>query len=285
MKRFILIAFFPFLLIGTANAKLSVNTSLFIISTIVKYIGADRVEVSYVIPPSSNPHLFSPTPKSLVSFKSADLFVGVGCGLEFWFDRVSFLRDGKPALFLCSLYKNPIGAFRLGKKLYANPHIWFDLTFMKDIAIPQMVKEMCKLDRNGCGLYKVREQKYIAKLSKIIDEYRAFFENHKDLCFVDVKPAFEYLFRSMGKGSCGVVEKDENSMPRLGDLKRLLERCKCKSGLVVYIGNGHMAESIARLLGYRTVFLNPLGSLRNKWINSYLKLLVFNLSQLKKAVK
>jgi len=285
MRKVIFIILFPFLFTGTVKAKLSVSTSLFILSTIVKYIGAGRVEVSYVIPPSSNPHLFSPTPKSLVKFKSADLFIGVGCGLEFWFDRVSYLRRGRLNLFLCRFYKNPIGSIKLGEKLYANPHIWFDLTFMRDIAIPEIVKEMCKIDKSSCDFYRAREQEYIVKLSKIIDKYRAFFKNHKNLCFVDVKPAFEYLFKSVGKGSCGVVEKDENSMPRLGDLRCLLESCKCRSGLVVYVGNSRTAESIAHLLGYKPVFLNPLGSIKDERVNSYLKLLVFDLNQLKKAVK
>ncbi len=285
MRRIVFLILSFFLLTGTANAKFTVNTSLYIISTIVKYIGKDRVEVSYIVPPSSNPHLFSPTPRSLGNFEDATLFIGVGCGLEFWFDRVSYLRKGKPNLFLCDFYKNPLGVFRLGKKIYANPHIWFDLTFMKSVAIPKIVKEMCRLDVKDCNFFKIREHKFVEQLGKIIAKYKSFFKNHRDLCFVDVKPAFEYLFKSMGRSSCGVVKKDESSMPRLGDLKGLLKSCRCRSGLVVYIQDFHMAKSIAHLLGYKSVFLNPLGNNEDERLNGYLKLLVFNLGQLERAVR
>ncbi len=285
MKRFILVLLFSFFLTETVNAKLTVNTSLYLLSSIIKYIGQNRVDTSYVIPASGNPHLFSPTPKSLVNFEKAQLFVGIGCGLEFWFDRVAHLRNGKPNLFLCKYYKNPLGVMRVGGKFFANPHIWFDLKFMKNVAIPVIVKKMCQLDKKDCSLFRKKESSFIEELSRIIKAYIAFFKSHREVCFVDMKPAFEYLFKTMGRGSCGVVVKDESSMPRLGDLKNLIENCRCKKGVVVYIGNSHMAYSVAHLLNYKPVFLNPLGDPHDKRLNSYLKLLIFNLNQLKKAVR
>ena len=285
MKRLCLAVIFVIVFANVSFAKLNVSTSIFILSTIVKQIGKDRVNVSYVIPSSANPHLFSPRPRDLINFKNADLFLGVGYGFEFWFKRISYLRSGKTNIFLSDWYKNPIDEANVGSVELANPHIWLDLDFMKKIGIPNIAEALCRLDRVDCDFFKKNALSMENELGKVIDGYKEFAKRAKDFCVVDVKPAFEYLFRSIGKPTCGVVIKRGNEMPTVGDVRDTIEHCRCKRGIVVYIDNPQTAKSIAEVLNYKIVRLNPLGDPEDTKEDTYIRLLNYNLSLLNKALK
>ena len=285
MKRLSLSVIFVLVCINVSFAKLNVSTSIFLLSTIVKQIGGNRVNVSYVIPSSANPHLFSPRPRDLINFKNADLFIGVGYGFEFWFKHISYLRNRKTNIFLSDWYKNPIEEAEVGNVELANPHIWLDLGFMKNTAIPHIAKTLCKLDSNDCEFFKNNALAMESELDKIMIRYKEFGKKAKNFCIVDVKPAFEYMFRSIGKPTCGVVIKSGNEMPKVGDVRDVVEHCRCKRGIVVYVDNLQTAKSIAEVLGYVVLRLNPLGDPENTRENTYIKLLNYNLSLLNNALK
>ncbi|WP_022669942.1 metal ABC transporter substrate-binding protein [Hippea alviniae] len=257
---------------------LSVSTSIFILSTVVKDIGKDKVKVSYVIPTSANPHIFSPTPKDLLSFSKADLFIGVGYDFEFWFNRVRFMRKEKPVLFLSEFYKNPIGS-----KRRFNPHIWLDAAFMENVGIDKITEKMCKIDKNDCEYFKKNAERLKNRLKDLIGRYKDLAE--KDYCIVDVKPAFEYFLRSFNLKSCDVVIKEGSAMPSIKDLRGVINKCKCKKGVVIYINNVNVAKSVAEAKGYKTIQLNPLGNPSNKKENEYVKLLEYNLQKLQEALR
>ncbi|WP_025270163.1 metal ABC transporter substrate-binding protein [Hippea sp. KM1] len=281
MKR---IALFVLVLVFVgidAFADLNVSTSIYILSSLVKQIGGDRVHVSYVIPSSSNPHVFSPKPKDLIDFEKADLFIGVGFGFESWYDRVAFLRGKKRSIFLSDVYIHPLNAKKVGKKTIANPHIWLDVDFMRNRGIPYIVQTMCGLDKKNCDFYR-------SNASLLMESLKGFSNALADLrgnCIVDVKPAFEYFFKSLGLESCSVVIEKGNRSPTVGDLKRLFRNCRCKKGVVVYVSNGQLAKSLSDRLGYSTVCLNPLGSSKNPETNTYIKLIKHNIDLLRQSLK
>ncbi len=279
IKRIILVFLFILMLYTPGLAKgLTVSTSIFILSTVVKDIGKDRVEVSYVIPVSANPHIFSPTPKDLLSFSKSDLFIGVGYDFEFWFDRVKFMRKNKAALFLSDFYKNPIGS-----KKRPNPHIWLDALFMKDVGIDKITEKMCNLDKSDCDYFKRNAEELKKKLTNLINKYKNLPKDN--LCIVDVKPAFEYFLKSFSLKSCDIVIKEGSAMPSVGDLKSVFRRCSCKKGVVIYISNINVARSVAESTGYKIVQLNPLGNPSDPKQNEYVKLLKYNLDKLQEALK
>lgn len=285
MRKLYLSLIFTFLFVNISFAKLSVNTSIFILSTIVKQIGKDKVDVSYVIPPSANPHLFSPRPKDLANFRNADIFIGIGYGFEFWFNRIAYLRKGKRNLFLSSFYKHPIDMVMVDKDVIANPHIWLDMRFMIKTGIPEITQAMCDLDKGNCSFFENNETNLLKNLRIIEIDYEDLVKKMKKLCIVDVKPAFEYFFRSIGKPTCGVVVKRGNEMPKVSDIKFVIEHCRCRKGIVIYLDNPYTAKSIADILKYKPVKLNPLGDPTKQDENTYVNLLKYNLMLLKRFVK
>ncbi len=283
MKRAVISFFLIFFITNCAFAKSSVVTTTFILSSIVKQVGGRYVDVSYLVPSASNPHIFSPKPRSLIKLANADLFIGVGYGFEFWINSVkSFLNPDK-IMLLSNYYKNPLDRVVVGNNVIANPHIWLDLRFMGDVAVYKIADKLCLLDKEHCAYFRKNALKLHNDIDSIRKKYIQTLSGLKNVCFLDIKPAFEYLLRSVNLHSCCVLVKKGNEEPGIGDIKEAIEKCTCRKGLVLYISDIQLATMMADKLKFRLVNLNPLGDPNN--LNTYTKLLLYNLKQLQKAVE
>ncbi len=283
MKWLVTLVLFLFLFSHIALAKLRVCTSIYILATIVKQIGQDKVTTNYVIPPSSNPHLFSPKPRELINFTKADLFIGVGYNFEFWFKKVAFLRKNKTNLFLSSYYRHPISEVKINNTVFANPHIWLDIDFMRTKGIPVILRYMCQKDKKDCSYFKKNATKLEDLLKKTKKTY-TIRANKLKTCIVDIKPAFEYLLKSIGLSSCAVLIKNGQEATSLGDIKKVFKHCRCKRGIIIYINRVSLAKNLATILHYTPLKLNPLGNPQSESENNYIKLLNYDLSRLKQAI-
>ncbi len=284
MKRIIVFTFIIFIFISTsAFAKLRVTTTTFILSDIVKQIGKDKITVSYLIPSGANPHIFSPKPRSLEKLIKSDIFIGVGFGFEFWFDKIRYLTKNRPVLFLSDYYKTPIDLKVINSEKVANPHIWLDINFIKDVAIFKIADEFCRLDKSNCQFYKNNAKQFQKRLKNLSSNYKQTFSSMKDFCFLDIKPAFEYMLRSFNVKSCSVLIKKGNREPKIRDISCALGKCRCKKGAVLYINDKQLAQMMASKLHYKQIELNPLGD--PKVLRSYEILMKHNLDCLQKIVQ
>ena len=64
----------------------------------IKNVGGDRVEVTALVGPNGDAHVFEPTPADAKAVSAADLVIVNGLGLEGWMDR----------LIKTSGYKGPV---------------------------------------------------------------------------------------------------------------------------------------------------------------------------------
>jgi len=284
MKKLVLLVLFLFYS-TSVFAKVNVVTSTFILSSIVKSIGGDGVNVSYIIPSASNPHIFSPTPKSLQSLTKADLVVFCGFGFEFWYDNVKDMLKGKEVLILSKFYKHPIDKRTINGTVIANPHIWLDMKFVKNRVTPLIEHKLCGIDSRHCGQFKKNADRFRNRLQHLIDEYKFFFKRHDNACFLDVMPAFEYFLKSSGKSSCYLVVKKGDEKPTIGNISNALKYCTCKKGLILYISNKQLATMLSESLHYMPVELNPLGSPNDSSKDNYIKLMRYNLNQLRRVLQ
>ena len=81
-----------------AEKKIKVIASFSILGDMVKNVGGDRVEVTTLVGPNGDAHVYEPTPADAKAVSAADLVVVNGLGFEGWMDR----------LIRTSGYKGPI---------------------------------------------------------------------------------------------------------------------------------------------------------------------------------
>ena len=90
LTAFIAIAFAVFGVSSAADAadKLKAVASFSVLGDMVQQVGGDRVEVTTLVGPNGDAHVFSPTPADAKALASADVFFVNGLGFEGWIERL-----------------------------------------------------------------------------------------------------------------------------------------------------------------------------------------------------
>jgi len=141
-------------------ARLPVVASFSIVADLTRQIGADRVEVTSLVGPDQDVHVFQPTPADIRRLSQAKVFVINGLGLEGWLGRL-----GKSAHFSGVTIEAAAGVPPLAMREAAagghdhhegmDPHAWQDpqrvLVYVDTIA-----RGLSRADPQGKALFEAR---------------------------------------------------------------------------------------------------------------------------------
>jgi zinc/manganese transport system substrate-binding protein len=102
-----------------AEGRLNVVASFSIVADFVKNIGGDRVNVTSLVGPNGDAHVYAPAPQDAKSIADAQLVVINGLGLEGWLPRLLQSAGSKAAVVIASKGVTPL---KLGSEV--DPHAW-----------------------------------------------------------------------------------------------------------------------------------------------------------------
>jgi zinc/manganese transport system substrate-binding protein len=121
MRRFWLISLVltAAILPARAQDRLNVVASFSILGDFVRNVGGDRVNVTTLVGPNSDVHVYSPTPADAKKIADAKLVIVNGFGLEGWLPRLVQSAGSKAAIVTAT---SGIAPLRLGSD--ADPHAW-----------------------------------------------------------------------------------------------------------------------------------------------------------------
>jgi zinc/manganese transport system substrate-binding protein len=96
-----------FCVLGVSSAadaadKLKAVASFSVLGDMVQQVGGDRVEVTTLVGPNGDAHVFSPTPAAAKDLARADIFFVNGLGFEGWIERLETSSGFKGALVVTS---------------------------------------------------------------------------------------------------------------------------------------------------------------------------------------
>lgn len=77
------------------NDKITIYTTLFVLTDFSKRIGGEYVEVINLIPAGASSHDYEPTAKEMVALTNSDLFIYNGVGMESWLEKIIANLEGK----------------------------------------------------------------------------------------------------------------------------------------------------------------------------------------------
>jgi len=101
--RIALLSALMFAVCGPALAEpLKVVASFSILGDMVRQIGGDQVEVTTLVGPNGDAHVYQPTPGDAKAIAEADLIVVNGLGFEGWFDRLFKASQSKALVAVAS---------------------------------------------------------------------------------------------------------------------------------------------------------------------------------------
>jgi manganese/zinc/iron transport system substrate-binding protein len=218
-----------------ASRKVRVTTTTGMIADIVRNVGGDRVEVTGLMGPGVDPHLYKPSTGDVFKLDSADIIFYGGLHLEGrmaeLFEKMA--ENGKPA-FAVSEEIDP--ARLLDSADYAgqhDPHIWFDVTLWQ-YAVRKVAKEMANFDPNSRNIYERNRDAYLEQL----DELHRYARAQIDLIpqparvLITAHDAFGYFGAQYGfevKGLQGTSTATEASARNVQELAQLITDRKIKA--------------------------------------------------------
>jgi zinc/manganese transport system substrate-binding protein len=161
-----------FLLLATSAAplraqnRLNVVASFSILGDFVRNVGGERVDVTTLVGPDGDVHVYTPAPADAKKIADAKLVVINGLGLEGWLPRLVQSSGGKAAMVTASQGITPL---KIGSD--ADPHAWQSVANAR-IYVANVRDALVAADAAGAEAYRANAERYLAKLDALDREVR-----------------------------------------------------------------------------------------------------------------
>jgi zinc/manganese transport system substrate-binding protein len=148
------------------QAPLKVVASFSILGDFVKNVGGNRVEVTTLVGPDGDVHVYTPTPADARKIADAKLLIVNGLGLEGWLPRLLEAAGGKASIVTAT---SGIAPLKLGSD--ADPHAWQSVADAKEYVV-NIRDALAAADPADAGFFRQNAQTYLAKLEALDGEVR-----------------------------------------------------------------------------------------------------------------
>jgi ABC-type Zn uptake system ZnuABC Zn-binding protein ZnuA len=133
-------------------------------------VGGERVAVTQLLQPSTDPHDYEPTPSDVAAVADARVVIEHGLGLDEWLDQVVANSGGAPARIVATQWIT----LRPGddEEPAGDPHVWLDpanaITMVRGIATG-----LAAADPAGAEAYRASADRYVAEIEAMDAELTA----------------------------------------------------------------------------------------------------------------
>ncbi len=264
MKK-IIIFLFLFLIPLNIFSK-TIAVSIYPIFNILKNITPENYKILYIIPPNANPHNFEPTPKTVISIKKADVFIGIEKDFDGWIEK--FLDKNSKKLYL------------INKKI--NPHIWLSPVIMSS-KIQLITNYLCSLDKGNCNNMKIKTKTYLSKLSAEYKRLKQKISKLKSRNFIQYHPAWIYFAKDFNLNIVGTITREHGvniSLRHYISLIKIGKKKKVKFIVTGFKTNANILYRLSKEISAKVIYLNLFGSNRQ----SYLQLINYNVNKILRAL-
>ncbi|TIV08419.1 MAG: metal ABC transporter substrate-binding protein, partial [Mesorhizobium sp.] len=170
-------------------APLKVVASFTVIADFAKNVGGDRVNITTIVGPDGDAHVYEPSPADAVAMAGADVVLVNGLHFEGFLQRLVDASATKAAIVTLTKGVTPIdfkpefadadaaeGADTGGGKTVTDPHAFQSIANAK-IYVKNIAEAFCAADSEGCDSYKANAAAYTTKLDALEDEVKAAIQS------------------------------------------------------------------------------------------------------------
>lgn len=252
--------------------KLKVFVSILPQKYFVERIGGDLVTVQVMVGPGRNPETYEPLPQQMEALARAQLFFRIGVPFETaWIDKLQALngdltvvdtREGIPLRDMETPHRHeePAGAdshAHEGEGM-KDPHIWLNPVYVQRQA-ETICRALAAYDPGHRDFYEANLKTFQADLEALDRELAATFQRLAVKKLMVYHPAWGYLTDRYGLEQIPLEVEGKEPGPR--ELARWVDFAKAEGIRVIFVQsqfNTAAAETVARAVGGRVVFLDPL---------------------------
>jgi len=149
-----------------AQDRLDVVASFSILGDFVRNVGGDRVNVTTLVGPNGDVHVYTPAPADAKKIADARLVVVNGLGLEGWLPRLVQSAGSKAPIIIAAKGITPL---KIGSA--ADPHAWQSVANAK-MYIANIRDALDAADPADAEVFRANAERYLAKLDALDREVR-----------------------------------------------------------------------------------------------------------------
>jgi zinc/manganese transport system substrate-binding protein len=152
--------------------RIHVVATFSILGDMVKNVGGDRVEVTTLVGPNGDVHVFSPTPADAKTISTAQIVFMNGLGLEGWMTRLVSASGTKAPIAIASAGVTPREMTeRDAGHTATDPHAWQSVADVK-IYVANIRDALSRADAPGKDSYDANAKAYLVKLDALDGEVK-----------------------------------------------------------------------------------------------------------------
>jgi zinc/manganese transport system substrate-binding protein len=228
-----------------AQEKLKVVTSFSILADFTKNVGGDRLEVSALVGPGGDAHVYTPTPADARNVAAAKLVIVNGLGFEGWLQRLVKSAGNKATVVTATKGVTPRKekADAHGHKHShahdeTDPHAWQSIANAK-IYVANIRDALAAVDAAGAETYRKNAETYLAKLDALDREVRDAVtklpaERRK---VISTHDAFGYFAEAYGITFIAPQGVSTEAEPTARDVARIIGQIKAQKIPAVFLEN------------------------------------------------
>lgn len=264
-RRAVLVGLGSTLVVGNpvrAANPVKVVASFSILADFAREVGGERVQVTSLVAPNGDVHVFEPSPADAARLAAADLIVVNGLGLEGWMDRLVKASGTKASVVVASKGAETIAgdekpaAGAGGPSAHApDPHAWQRIGNAK-VYVANIRGALIAFDPAGRETYEANAARYAATLDALEGEVRAALaaipaDRRKVITTHD---AFGYFGRAYGVTLIAPRGVSTEAEATARDVARIVRQIKAEKVPAVFLENvsdPRLMQRIAKESGAR----------------------------------
>jgi len=231
-----------------AQEPLNVVASFSILGDFVRNVGGDRVNVSTLVGPNGDVHVYAPAPADAKKIADAKLLVINGLGLEGWLPRLLQASGSKAPIVTAT---RGIAPLKLGS--VADPHAWQSVVDAK-IYVANIRDALVTADPADAEVFRKQAQAYLTKLDALDREVREAIakipQGHRKV--ISTHDAFGYFASAYGIEFIapeGVSTESEASARDIADIITQIRTQKIPAVFLENISDPRLMRRIAAETG------------------------------------
>lgn len=230
------------------DEKLKVVASFSILGDMVKQVTGDLAEVTTIVGPDADAHVYTPSTSDAKAVAKADVVFINAMGFETWSQALIDNSGTNADIFVAT-----VGVTEVKVDGEVDPHAWNSLPNGM-IYVANIAKHMAEIDPDHAEVYKANAESYTMRLQALHD--RATGELAKlpadKKTVVTAHDAFGYLASTYGMTFLAPVGIDTEAEPSAKELADLIDHLKAVGAGALFVENitsPALIEQISRETG------------------------------------
>ena len=216
-----------------AQDRLNVVASFSILGDFVRNVGGDRVNVTTLVGPDGDVHVYTPAPSDAKKIAGAKLLIINGFGLEGWLPRLLQASGSKAPIVVAT---KGIAPLKLGSD--ADPHAWQSVANAK-IYVADIRDALIAADPADAEVFRANAENYLGRLDALEREVRQAIaqipQNHRKV--ISTHDAFGYFAAAYGIDFIAPLGVSTESEVSARDIAKIITQIKASGIPAVFLEN------------------------------------------------